>query len=184
MAPPFVVFSLPRSRSAWLSVLLSSPEKVVGHDIAAVSASFDDFMARLGPGSCETGMAFAWRAIRAASPEARFVVVRRDPGDVVRSLDYFGLTGQDAEILRRDAHLDEIAAQPGTLSVRFEDLADYWACGAIFQRCLGKTMPMAWWAALDPINIQVDMHRQVRLLNDRAQEAAAFCLDAERAAAA
>lgn len=180
---PFVVFSLPRSRSAWLSTLMSAPDRIIGHDIAATSETMDDFMARLGAGSCETGMAFAWRAIRRRSPDVRFAVVRRDPAEVIESLDWFGLTGLDAEIRRRDAQLDEIAAQPGTLSFLYRELSQQDACGRLYEHCLAKPMPTAWWQALDPLNIQVDMHRQVALLNARANETAAFCADAERAAA-
>ena len=181
---PFVVFSLPRSRSAWLSTLLSTPARIIGHDIAAVSDTFDDFMDRLGQGTCETGMAFAWRAIRARAPETRFAVIRRDPIDVELSLAWFGLTGLGDEVRRRDAQLDEIAAQPGTLSVLFGELAEQNACARLYKHCTDEPMPTAWWQALDPLNIQVDMHRQVALLNARAIETAAFCADAERLAAA
>src|SRR6185503_11458650 len=77
---PFVLFSLPRSRSAWLSVLLSRPGALVGHDIGIGCAQPEDFAQRLRSdlaGTCETGAAFAWRLIRWLVPDARFAVVRR-----------------------------------------------------------------------------------------------------------
>ena len=45
---PFIVFSMPRCRSTWLSVFLSRPGAQVGHDIGVECASADEFKARLG----------------------------------------------------------------------------------------------------------------------------------------
>jgi hypothetical protein len=168
--PPFVVFSLPRSRSAWLSVLLSSPGAICGHDIGPTLRSPEEFGERLNgelAGTCETGAAFAWRQIWQMLPDANFVVIRRDPQAVVRSLDAFGISGQDEEMRTRSAQLDEISAIPGTLTLEADELADEAACAMIYAHCLGRKMPSAWWAHLDHINIQVDMRRQLQLLAER-----------------
>lgn len=170
MMPPFVVFSLPRSRSAWLSVLLSGPGAICGHDIGPTLRAPNEFAERLSGdlvGTCETGAAFAWRLIWQMLPDANFVVIRRDPEAVVRSLSAFWISGQNEEMRARSAQLEEISALPGTLTVNFAELADEAASAMIYAHCLGRQMPRAWWAHLDPLNIQVDMQRQLRLLAER-----------------
>lgn len=126
---------------------------------------------------------FAWRAIRQRAPMTKFAVVRRDPDEVTKSLDWFGLTGHGDEMRARDALLDEIAAQPETLSLSFDDLATPQGCAALYQHCLQLPMPPLWWRNLDPINIQVDMRRQMQMLSNHAGEIAAFRADCERAVA-
>lgn len=161
---PFVVFSLPRSRSAWLSVYLSRGGAAVGHDIGSECAAPADFFAKLGDGTCETGAAFAWRLIRQQLPDARFVVVRRNVAEVDTALRRFGLEGYLPELERRDGFLAEIAAQPGTLSVPYAALPLFDACADIFEHCRGQKADLAWWERLDRLNIQVDMPRQIARL--------------------
>lgn len=164
---PFVIFSLPRSRSAWLSAFLDC-----GHDIGVECATVDEFIERLrtGGGTCETGAGFAWRLIRRELPDATFVVVKRPVGEVCSSLEWHGITGQEVEMNRRAAELDEIAAQPGVLTVNFADLASPAVCGGLFAHCLGWPLDLAHWQRFDGLNIQVDLKRQAeRLTANRAQ---------------
>lgn len=157
----FVVFSLPRSRSAWLSVFLDG-----GHDIGAECSEPADFVQRLNGlnGTCETGAAFAWPLIRQEIPLARFAVVFRDPEEVAASLRRFGLDGYIQEMFTRHGHLIRIAQQPGTFACRYDDLRDTDCCRALHEHCLGEPMDVARWERLDRLNIQVDMGRQIGLL--------------------
>lgn len=163
-APPFVVFSLPRSRSTWLSLFLSYGGRTIGHDIGPDCSGPGDFFVRLGAGACETGAAFAWRQIRTALPSVRFAVVLRDPHEVAASLERFGLTGYLPEMQKRDDDLHDIADLPGTLAVDYAELSKSTICAEIFEHCLGEEMPLDWWRRFDPINIQVDMAKQVAKL--------------------
>ena len=170
MPAPFIVFSLPRSRSTWLGVFLSRPDAICGHDIGPTCDHPGEFIAKLREevvGTCETGAAFAWKLIRRELPEARFAVIRRDPAEVVRSLERCGVTGQEGEIWGRARDLDRICAEPGTLAIDYADLARPEVCAALYRHCRGEPMPRAWWAALDPVNIQVDMGRQLGMLAAR-----------------
>jgi hypothetical protein len=167
---PFVVFSLPRSRSTWLSVFLSSPDAPCGHDIGPTLDYPFQFAERLRSdliGTCETGAAFAWRRIRAMLPDARFAVIRRDPLAVTRSLERFGIYGMEEEMWARAGHLEEIACEPDVLSVGFDELRRPEPCADLYRHLLGREMPHAWWAALDPVKIEVDMPRQLRMLASR-----------------
>jgi hypothetical protein len=179
MLAPFVIFSLPRSRSTWLSVFLGRPEAPCGHDIAMSCTSPADFPARLRVelvGTCETGVAFAHRLIRRQMPDARFVVIERDPIEVCASLARFGIAGLEieAEIWARARALDEICADPRTMSYHFNDLKRSDVCADLYQQCLGRPMPPAWWRSLEAVNIQVDMRRNLETLKARAAPIAAL----------
>ena len=171
MIRPFVVFSLPRSRSAWLSVLLSQGGLPVGHDVGVECRTPEDFAARVAiGGTCETGVAFAWPLIRQLLPGARYVVVRRRIAEVEASLARFGLTGVRAELERRWHDMAEHEDPTDTLVVDYADLRDEEVCRRIFRHCRGQRMDHHWWAQLDPLNIQVDMSRQIsRLAVNRPQ---------------
>lgn len=168
---PFVVFSLPRSRSTWLSVFLSRPEARCGHDIGPTLDHPEDFAERLClgglVGTCETGAAFAWRFIRQQIPEAQFVVLRRDPAKVVRSLEVLGIKGQEGEMWGRARDLDVISAQPGTITLESDHLAKPYVCAELYKALLGRSMSPGWWAQLDATNIQVDINRALQLLMER-----------------
>jgi hypothetical protein len=177
---PFVVFSLPRSRSAWLSVFLSRPYALVGHDIGITCRTPEDFAERLKTdlaGTCETGAMFAWRLIRKMLPDARFVVVRRPVSDVIDSLRKCGLYGLEEEMERRNALLDEIAAEDGVLSVRFEHLDDLLWTHTLYASCTGEPLTRQWHEHMGAMNVQVDMATRLSLLAMSADRIA--CLKAE-----
>lgn len=160
---PFVVFSLPRSRSAWLSTLLGC-----GHDIGVECETPEEFVGKIGIGTCETGAAFAWPLIRQLLPDAPFVVVKRPVEDVCASFARLGIIGLEPEMRRRDAQLDEISAQSGVLTVGFADLRSAAVCGGVYAHCLGRSMDLASWQRLETLNIQVDiLHQMARLETNR-----------------
>lgn len=177
---PFIIFGLPRSRTAWLSVFLDVGEGAVGHDTGITCSTPEDFINRLsGPldGTCETGAAFAWPLIHRAFPDARVAVVRRDTLDVCLSLSKFGLHDQFGEMASRAEHLRPISACHGVLTLQYADLETEDGCRRLWAHCLDQPWDRPWWEHLDGINIQVDMRRRLRLL--AAHEAAILELKAE-----
>lgn len=156
---PFVIFSLPRSRSAWLSAYLSRPGAIVGHDIGIGCASPEEFLARLSHrrGTCETGAAFAWRLMPG---NIHKIVVNRPVEEVCASLARFGIDGIADEIERRAAHLAEISAIPGTLTIDWRELSHLPAIVELHQHC-GVPFDHAWFAMMAELNIQVDVMREL-----------------------
>lgn len=163
---PFVIFSLPRSRSTWLSVLLSHNGRAVGHDVGSESKTPEDFVARVrqAGGTCETGASFAWRKIRELMPEAQFIVVSRPVGDVIHSLESLGMVGLVDEMLKRDAELREIQSNVPHLSIRYDQLDEFWACDLIHKAALGEPLDPAWFEKMVHTNVQVDLRWQMERL--------------------
>jgi hypothetical protein len=164
--PPFVIFALPRSRTAWLSHFLSYGEWLCGHDEARHMRSLSDVSAWLSQpctGTIETATSPWWRLLPALAPNARVVVVRRPVDEVVASLLNLPGCTFDAGNLRTkmqmlDRKLAQIAKRiPGALEVQFADLDSEETCAAIFEHCLPYRHDHARWASLAPVNIQINM---------------------------
>ena len=108
---PFVVFALPRSRTAWLAKYLSYSGESVGHDVAVRSDSIESFFSHFDEGmigTVETGAMAGWRLLRERVPAAAIAVVRRPIEDVKLSLSQFGVFPRAGDLEGRAAVLDEI----------------------------------------------------------------------------
>lgn len=185
--PPFIILSLPRSRSAWLAHFLSYPPGTVGHDMAVVCETFDQFIEPLASGQClgtvETGAVIAWQLIRHRLPGARLVVVRRRVDDVMASFSKLGLTPDRSELEGRAELLDLVSGLPGVNTIRYEGLAVESCCAWLFEYCLGRAHEPGWWARLAELNIQIDMKARLQQLvdgHDRIERLKAEVLLAQR----
>lgn len=163
---PFIVFSLPRSRSAWMTHFLSYPPFQCGHDMATYCESVSDFLGMFASGmvgTCETGAVEAWRVIRAEMPECKFVVVRRPLPDVLASFARHGLSPDEAQLIQRANLLESVASLAGTLVLDYSELDGYLGCRRLFEFCLGLPFDWAWWEFYSQYNIQVDLRAQLEL---------------------
>ncbi|NUB27730.1 GNAT family N-acetyltransferase [Azospirillum brasilense] len=168
--PPFIVFGMPRSRTAWLSRFLTYGDWVCGHEELRHARSLDDvrsWLAQPCTGTAETAAAPWWRLARHLRSDLRVVVVRRDVTDATDSLMWLGLfadrTAVERLMLRLDRKLEQISRRvPDALSVRFEDLEREEVCAAVFEHCLPYQHDPDWWKLWAPVNIQCDMRAIVR----------------------
>lgn len=169
-APPFVVFSLPRSRSAWLSRFLSYRDWACGHDQLRYARTLDDVKAWLSMpnyGTCETGGAPFWRLLMKYAPDVRVVTVRRPIEEVIESLRKTG-TDLDSQQVTKiltslDRNLDQIEGRmPNVHSVRFADLADELPCAQVFEYCLPYGHDQDWWRNAAGVNVQVNFPALMR----------------------
>ena len=162
---PFFVFSLPRSRSKWMSVFLSYGEWVCCHDPMLDLKSIDalvDLTRHGSVGVCDTAMAFAAPAIRKVLPGAKFVVIRRDIEEVRSSLDACGLGPYpDGMLEALAAEVDAVSSMPGTLTIGYADL-DENGCRQVFEHCLGEPFDRDWWVTFANKNIQIDVAARVK----------------------
>jgi hypothetical protein len=163
---PFIVLSLPRSRSAWLSRFLTYGDWSCGHEELRHMRSLDDVRAWFTQpctGSAETAAAPWWRLLGEVAPGAKIVVIRRPPAEVVESLLHIpGLAFDRAQLERTIAQLDRKLGQiekrlPGVMSVPFHDLANEDACAAIFEHCLPYEHNHERWKTLSALNIQISL---------------------------
>jgi hypothetical protein len=165
---PFVVFSLPRSRSFWLSRFLTAGGWQCGHDELRHCRSLDDvrsWLAQPLTGTVETAGAPFWRLLMEYRPDVRVAVLRRPVAEVVDSLARFGFDpAQMRPVMQRlDAKLAQIAARvPDALSVTSADLDDEAACARVFEHCTGLPHDPQWWRTIAPLNLQTDLLATIR----------------------
>lgn len=161
---PFVIFGLPRSRTAWLATWLSYSGLKVGHDLGPRADTVQGFLDSLWPlaGTAETGAQDAHRLLRTAMPDAKFVVIKRPVPEVEASLVKFGL--REPDLKRRSAVLDEIDA----LHIPYSALSDVRTCAMLWEY-LYPAIPFdfAWWRAFDQQNVQINLKQQVEMLTAR-----------------
>ena len=174
--PRFMVCGLPRSRTAWITKLLCYQGRVVTHDLAACVDTVDQFLIGLSPGcsgTVETGAAIGWKLVASAWPDTKFVVVRRDPDEVQASLAKFGLHLTPDDLAERMAAMDEIAARPGTMVVRYENLSEPSHCAMLMHFCLG-VFDLEHCQAMCAEHVEVDMPARIAHLAARGDKALAL----------
>lgn len=173
MTVPFIVYALPRSRTAWLARLLSYGDWRCHHETAITMRNVADIEAlfsRPNTGAAETAAAPAWQIIRHHVPNIRTVVVRRPVEDVIAATLAISLKGgfvYDEAKLRVNMNrvaraLDKAAAEPGALVVDYASLNEQDTCAAIFEHCLPYRLPQHWWDRLRDRKVQADVSAALR----------------------
>ena len=168
MTVPFIIYALPRSRTAWVSQFLSYRDWECYHESAMFMRSVDDvraFFTSDKVGCSETAAAQGRHLIRAIAPDIKEVVILRPVDEVVDSLlsiDLSGVATYDKDILRRnmeygDRELRKIAKDSNVLVIDYADLDKKEVCKLLFEHCLPYKFDNEWWESLKDKNIQVDV---------------------------
>ena len=171
---PFLVFGLPRSRTAWLSHFLASSPGVVGHDTAIDCRTIGEFISQFYgldrlAGTCETGAMMAWRVIKYRMPEAKLVVIQRPTTDVAFSLGRVGLYPGLLELEQRKTYLEAISRLDGVKTFSFHQLARQDVCEYIYEFCNDEPCPEGRWAYFAQFNIQVEIQQRMKKLKANAE---------------
>lgn len=168
MKQPFIIYALPRSRTAWLARFLSYRGFMCYHEQAIFMRSLKDvraFFRRSNIGTAETAAAPGRCLIRYVAPNIKEVVVFRPVDEVVESMmnvDVGGVATYDRAALKKSMEYNErvlrrVAADPKVLSVNYHDLDKPETCARIFEHCLPYKFDQAWWESLKDINVQVNV---------------------------
>ena len=189
---PFIVYALPRSRTAWLAQFLSYANWICHHEIAIqmrevieIPALFNFASNQGHVGTVETAAAQGWFLIEHLVPGIRSIVIRRPVDQVIRSMmavDLRGVATYDEGILRRtmlygERMLAQISARPGVLTVDYDDLETEDGCARVFEHALPYQFDKSWWNDLRRTHIEVDVaqiisyYHQNRLAVDRFKSA-------------
>lgn len=178
-APPFIVLSLPRSRSAWMAHWLSYPGKRVGHDISIECKSVADFLSSYEngmAGTCETGAMIGWRLLKHEIPSLKTLIVLRPVHDVLMSLATQGVAGPfvTEEVCARMHMLNAIACASEVQTMQWTDLNDPRLREALFEHLLGIDFDPDWDARFAFTNIQIDFKARLRQLEKNRSSIEAF----------
>ena len=165
----FIIYSLPLSRTAWLTHYLNyplaRPPQVVSHDTAPLCGNVKDFVKAYKDGlwgSVELAGVIGWQVIREELPNLKTVVVRRPVQDVYSSIVKLNLEPDLDKLIEVNEILDVVAAQPGVHSVAFGALDTPAMCKWLFEYCLELEFDFDWWQHVAALNIQIDIEAFMR----------------------
>ncbi len=148
----FIISGYPRSRTAWLSVLLSQPGCFCFHEL---SATDPDLAALNLPNYTNIGTSDSGALLIAPDlPGAKYLFIERNREEVIESLSGI-YDGIDADSL-----LDAIDRHKRGEVIQFDDLNNYDTCDYIW-RYVGNKLPLnrQWYALVSKMNIQLhDYH--------------------------
>lgn len=173
----FIIYALPRSRTAWVSHYLNyplaRPTQGVGHDLAVQMGSVEAFMDLYNKegmfGSVEIGAVMAWRIIRKELPHLKTVVIRRPLIEVFNSFAKAGFEVNIGELGELEAMLDSVAEEEGVYSIKSSDLDAPVVCKWLFEYCLELEFDFDWWVYMQNINIQMDLHEIYGMKEDKRE---------------
>lgn len=167
----FMILSLPRSRSFWLSHFLSYQDREIGHDLLVESTSIAHFVSQLKyvDGACETAAMVGWKLLVERMGGLRYVVIKRPLVEVVESLRRKGIACAPGFLEQREAMLDAFSQVRGVRTYSYSDLEHEWACKEIFEFCLQLDWDYTWWKQLDEINVQIDFLARLDRINSNAK---------------
>ena len=173
----FIIYSLPRSRTAWtchyLNYPLARPPQGVGHDLAVQMGSVEAFIDLYNKegmfGSVEIGAVMAWRLIKKELPHLKTVVIKRPLIEVFNSFARAGFEVDIGELGELEAMLDSVAEEEGVYSIRSSDLDAPIVCKWLFEYCLDLEFDFDWWAYMQNINIQMDLHEIYGMKEDKRE---------------
>jgi hypothetical protein len=165
LAKPFLITSLPRSRTAWWSVAASTPVSRCVHEPLKNTESFDELVDcwdgdKEFAGISDSGLVPQLGRILAAV-EPRTLLIRRDPKQVIASfMNYMSAHTVDLIALRNyvtasNAELDKWAKHPLVRSVNYDDLCDVEFVETCFEWLMPGQFDHFNFELMD-MNIQVD----------------------------
>ena len=167
MSVPFIIYGLPRSRTAWLSMFLTYKDWTCHHEKMMHMRRIGDFkelMTAPNTGSAETGACYGRCLMKYFAPNLKEVVILRPVEEVMESLmkiDMRGMFVFDRVKLKKIVDkgrraLDKIAKDPKVLVINYADLEKEETCKRIFEFCLPYKFDRDWWIYYHEKNIQLD----------------------------
>lgn len=166
--PPFIVYGLPRSRTAWVSMFLTYGDCTCHHEKAMFLRSMDDVRELFSPrntGTVETGAPYGRCLVKWLVPNIKEVVILRPVDECIDSLmaiDFEGMFIFDRAKLQKlmtrgRRCLEKIAKDPNVLVINYDDLNNEETCARLFEFCLPYKFDKEWWEYMKDKNIQVDL---------------------------
>lgn len=165
----FIIFSLPRSRTRWLSEYLSYG-RPVAHDLAIGCRSVEEFLARLDDveGSVETGAVIGYRLLRHLRPDVRQLTLTRPFRDILSSLTRAGFAHNRNELVERRALL-EMAAQEAEMTFTFDELNDAGTRQIIFEYLLDVSWDEDWDRRMVGTKVEVERGQRLKELEENRE---------------
>ena len=170
MAKQFIVFALPRSRTAWLaSWLCHGGRRRVAHELSLFATSAESWRDLFSQcdGTVETGGTIAATRIIREFPNAKIVLLSR-PEDEIRSSFAKAGFSPPSELASQIATI-ELLKNSGLLHFTSADLDNRLAAKWLWEHLTDEPFDRDWWEFAKSRNVQVDLSHQQMLLSSRRE---------------
>lgn len=168
MEHPYIIYSLPRSRTAWLSAFLTYGDWKAYHEVLLYCRSLQnikELLSNSNMGIVETGAIAGRLLIKHCCPQIKEVVILRPVEEAIESMlntNTHGMVTWDKDKMHRvmhysDRQLRKLVTSPDVLAIDYAELATEEGCKKIFEYCLPYPFDKEWWKLGKDQNIQVDM---------------------------
>ncbi|MCK5604799.1 hypothetical protein KAR91_23115 [Candidatus Pacearchaeota archaeon] len=170
MMKSFFITGLPRTRTAWLANFLTYDDSFCFHEVIKEFKVEDwkglfESMGKEYVGNSDSGIPFLVDQIKAAFPQAKWVLIERDGSEAWRSLskvipwDLRKIVDKGVELTVPRLHQIKLACNP--LIVKYQDLGNREVCKEIWNYCIpGISFNDKRWQMLDRLNVQVIVDEQ------------------------
>ena len=190
---PFLIFALPRSRTAWLAAFLDNASVRCHHEALIDYSTFDEFGKNMGRylfhGNADSGMAlFPEKVIGSLEYRPHMAIIERDPAAVLESwhnMDYtrsYGPLNNDLAVLlpRLQAGLAQVKRHPDTMVVPYDMLDDGPTIQRLFYHLTRGMIPFPEerWALFQDLKIELSLAGFVSRLTASADNIRALMQEA------
>ena len=192
---PFLIFALPRSRTAWLAAFLDNAAVRCHHEALINYDNFAEFGKNMGRylfhGNADSGMAlFPDKVIGSLEHRPHMAVIERDPAAVLeswRNMEYTttyapdnDLTALTALIPRFQAGLAQVKRHPDTMVVPYDMLDDGPTIQRLFYHLTRGMIPFPEerWALFQDLKIELSLAGFVSHLSASADNIRALMQEA------
>lgn len=184
----YFIAAMPRSRTAWLSNLLTSGPSVCVHDAAVDGADVESLTRMMQSiesvyvGLADTGICFYWKQLFERHPDVPVVVIERDYESILQSWirytePYPALWGTEAQLKLKHSYglfqeMKKNLKGRNFMSANFEDLNNINVCQDIWEFCVPQSVfDVRRCVALQKLNVQAKFDDYVRTsrFHDRFQ---------------
>ena len=161
----YFILGLPRSRTTWLSVFLSRGAGICHHEKSMYFGSLQELkqfcIEHPKEGISDTALIQHWKWLRDNLPDAKIVVIVRDPDECAASLEHIGLPAESLGYLQ-DCLFGALH-DPHIMRINFSDLNKIEYCKMLYEYCKEEDFDLQWYEAIKDINMQPD---NAALLNE------------------
>ena len=164
---PYFVTGLPRSRTAWWSVLLSRSGGLCDHESELLSNTQDDWFEyyhrRPEGGNSSALLLYSWRKVREEFPLARWLILERDPDEALEAaVASCKEAGMEREIRRSwptlVAELQALKAElpPGLKHIiSQESMDDYFQVAGAYTHLTKRPLEWEWFRHMNRLKVTV-----------------------------
>jgi hypothetical protein len=162
---PYFVTGLPRSRTAWWSVLLSRPGAICDHEGELLHGTNEDYLGLMSAGNSSALLLYYWRKAFEAFPTAKWLILERDPQEALEAA--IATCPEMETMIRRGwpVLIEEIEALKMTIpaiqrmSIPQAKMEEYWPVFGAYMHLTGERLALPWFHHMARLNVSVQSYQ-------------------------